>query len=87
MNTASNMLYIPWIVNLSDHDIKKKVSKTSIFELSKVKNCMSRLCTIHRPIYSCKPLLVETVISHLLARVLSGPWQGDKLQKKRPFVS
>ena len=39
------MLYISWMVILSDHNIKKKVSKTSIFELATVKNCMSRLCT------------------------------------------
>ena len=40
------MLYIPWMVILGGHNIKKKqVSKTSIFELPKVKNCKSRLCT------------------------------------------
>ena len=33
-------------VILSGHNIKKKqVSKTSIVELPKVKNCISRLCT------------------------------------------
>ena len=30
---------------LGGHNIKKKVSKTSIFELPGVKNCISRLCT------------------------------------------
>ena len=33
------------MVILGHHGIKKKVSKTSIFELPSVKNCMSRLCT------------------------------------------
>ena len=39
------MLYIPWMVILGDHNMKKKVSETLIFELSRVKNCISRLCT------------------------------------------
>ena len=39
------MLYIPWMVILGDQNIKKHVSKTSIFELPRVKNCISRLCT------------------------------------------
>ena len=40
------MLYIPWMVILCGENIKKKtVSKTSIFELPKVKNYTSRLCT------------------------------------------
>ena len=39
------MLYIAWMVILGDHGIKKKMTKTSIFELHKVKNCISRLCT------------------------------------------
>ena len=30
-----------WVVTIS----KKQVSKTSNFELSEVKNCISRLCT------------------------------------------
>ena len=37
------MLYIPWMVILSDHRIIKTCLKTSIFELPRVKNC--RLCT------------------------------------------
>ena len=37
---------------------KKQVSKNSLFELTKVKNCISRLCT--SPF--TRPLLVETVI-------------------------
>ena len=39
------MLYMAWMVILGDHGIKKYVSKTSIFELHRVKNCRSRLCT------------------------------------------
>ena len=39
------MLYIPWMVIRDDHGIKKKVPKTSIYELPKVQNCRSRLCT------------------------------------------
>ena len=39
------MLYISWVVILGDHDVKKKVSRTSIFELPRVKNCISTLCT------------------------------------------
>ena len=35
---------VPWMVILGDHNIKKKeVSKTTIVELPKVKNYMSRL--------------------------------------------
>ena len=45
VNTAQNMLYIPWMVILGGDNIKKQVSKTSIFELPKVKNCIRRLCT------------------------------------------
>ena len=59
------MLYILWMVILGGHNIKKKnFRKTSIFELSKVKNCGSKLCTSPF-IHSCKSLLVETVISRL----------------------
>ena len=36
------MLYIPWMVILCGHIIKKN-SKYSIFELPKVKNCISKL--------------------------------------------
>ena len=36
------MLYIPWMIVLGDHGIKKKVSKTSIFELPRVKKRISR---------------------------------------------
>ena len=43
---------------------KKQVSKTSMFELPNVKNCISRLCT--GPF--TRPLLLETAISRL--------WQG-----------
>ena len=39
------MLHIPWMVILGDHYGKKMVPKTSIFELPRVKNCISRLCT------------------------------------------
>ena len=39
------MLYIPWMVILGDHRIKKISSKTSTSELSRVKNCTGRLCT------------------------------------------
>ena len=45
INTAQNMLYIPWMVILGDHGIKKNVLKTSIVELPKVKKCICRLCT------------------------------------------
>ena len=33
------------MVILGDCGVKKKVSKTPIFELPKVKNCISKLCT------------------------------------------
>ena len=54
------MLYIPWMVILSEYGVKhalhtldgqvitvptKQVWKTSIFELLRVENCISRLCT------------------------------------------
>ena len=48
VNMAQNMLYIAWMVILGGHNIKKtsfQNSKTSIFELFRVKNCMSRLYT------------------------------------------
>ena len=78
--SSVNMLYIPWIVILGDCNIKKKVSKTLIFELPKVRNSISRLCT--GPF--TRPLLVETVTSRL--------WHGIALGKatdcqNRPFVS
>ena len=65
------MLYIPWMVILGDHNIKKKGSKTSIFELSKVKNCKGKLCT---------GPFTQAIIggnSHFasLARALTGPRQ------------
>ena len=39
------MLYIPWMVILGDHNITKTSFKNFHFELSGVKNCISRLCT------------------------------------------
>ena len=40
------MVYIPWMVILGGHNIKKnQVLKTAIFELSGVKSCISKLCT------------------------------------------
>ena len=42
------MLYIAWMVIVGDHGMKKisfEISKTSIFEVYRVKNCISRLCT------------------------------------------
>ena len=39
------MLYTPWMVILGAHGIRKQVSKTLIFELPRVKSCISRLCT------------------------------------------
>ena len=39
------MLYIGWMAILCGHDIKKNKAKTSKFELSKVGNCVSTLCT------------------------------------------
>ena len=56
---------------------KKHVSETSIFELPRVKSCMSRLCT--GPF--TRPLLVEIVISHLWHGQLTGPRQSYRLQK------
>ena len=56
---------------------KKQVSKTSIFELPGVKNCISRLCT--NPFTS--PLLVEIAISRLWHGHLTGPRQSYRLQK------
>ena len=39
------MLYIAWVVILGGHNIIKPSFKTPIFELSGLKNCISRLCT------------------------------------------
>ena len=39
------MLYIPWMVPLGDPNVKKKNSKTLIFEVPGLKSCISRLCT------------------------------------------
>ena len=58
------MLYIAWMVILGGHNSKKKLLKTSIFELPRLKNCISRLWTGA----FTSPLLVETAISRL--------WQG-----------
>ena len=41
------MLYILWMVILGDHNIKKKVSKSLIFELSTMNNYMKALFTNH----------------------------------------
>ena len=38
-----NLLYIAWMVILGDHGIKKDFTKTSTFEVLRVKNCISRL--------------------------------------------
>ena len=66
MKTALNMLHIPWMVILGDHNIKKnKFRKLTIFEPPKVKNCISRLCT--GPF--TRPLLVDTIILRLWHRV------------------
>ena len=55
---------------------KKQSSKTSIFELPRVKNCISRLCTGS----FTRPLLVETAILRLWHGHLTGPRQGYRLQ-------
>ena len=39
------MLHIPYMVILGDQGIIKQLFKTSNFNLSRVKNCISRLCT------------------------------------------
>ena len=52
-------------------------SKTSIFELPRVKNCISRLCTGQ----FTRPLLVEIAISRLWHRHLTGPRESYRLQK------
>ena len=41
------MLYTIEMVIVGDHNIKKKDREISIFELYKVENCISRLCTNH----------------------------------------
>ena len=56
---------------------KKQVSKTSIFELPRVKNCISRLCT--GPF--TRPLLVETAILCRWHGHLTGPRQSYKPHK------
>ena len=66
------MLYIPWMVIFSGHNIKKKVSKTSIFELPGVKNCISRLCT--NPLGPPPPRPVGPNFSHHKARVQAVGW-------------
>ena len=39
------MLYIPWMVILGDHNIIKTSFENFIFELPRVKSCISTLCT------------------------------------------
>ena len=39
------MLYMPWMVILGDHGIKKISFENLIFELPRVKNCISRSYT------------------------------------------
>ena len=45
MYTGQNMLYISWMVILGDHNITKKKVRTVDFELYRLKNYISRLCT------------------------------------------
>ena len=59
---------------------KKQVSKTSLFELSGVKNYKNRLCT--DPF--TRPLLVETAISRCWHGHLTGPRHSYRPQKT-PF--
>ena len=72
------MLYIPWMGILGDHNIKKQVSKTSTLELHRLKNCMSRLRT--GP-FSAGAVIGGNSPFASLARGLTGPQQGYKLQK------
>ena len=44
MNTAKKLLYIPCMVIIGYYGIKKVSFTTSIFELHRVKNCISSLC-------------------------------------------
>ena len=47
------MLCIPWMVILSGHNIKKQVSKTSIFELPRLKKLHEQV--VYRPLGAPPP--------------------------------
>ena len=44
------MLYIAYFIIVSGHNIKKKLQKFSIFDLWRVENCWSSLCTDQMPL-------------------------------------
>ena len=71
------MLYIAWMVILGDDNTKKTSFENSIFELPRVKNYISRLCT--GPF--TRPLLVETAIPRLWHGHLTGPRHSYRPQK------
>ena len=56
------MFYIPLMVILGEHNIKKKVFQFFILELPNEKLHEQ---VVHKRNHSCKPLLVETSISCL----------------------
>ena len=66
LNLAYNMLYILWVVIFGDHTIKKISSQNFDFWAAHGEKLHQQV--VHRPIYSCKPLLMETIILRL--------WQG-----------
>ena len=57
------MLYIPWMVILCGHNIKKTSFENFDFSAAQGEKLQKQV--VGRPIHSCKLLLVETVISRL----------------------
>ena len=73
------MLYIPWMVILCGHNIQKISFGDADFGAAQGEKLHKQV--VHRPIYPCKPLLVENSHFASLARVLTGPKQDWRLQK------
>ena len=87
------MLYIPWMVILGDHKIIKTSFENFVFELPRVKNCVSRLCTnplgAPPPPPPTPPPSVGPNFSHHKARVQAVGWfpLGTRKQGSRPFAA
>ena len=61
------MLYIAYFIIVSGHNIKKSFANFSIFDLYRVENCLSSLCTYQRPLNHLQTAILK---------LLGGPWLG-----------
>ena len=78
------MLYIAWMVILSDPGIRKTSFEILIFELPKVKNCISRLCTNSLGAPPPQHFLSVYFFSVSFCPCLPGPLGLDKLSPTPP---